>query len=291
MGRPNVWRVRACANASSRAACPTPSAWAAMAMRPISSARRATANPWFSSPMRSSSRTTTWSNTRSTHPSPRTPRESTPGALRMPSRSSGTTNAETPRPRAPGVVAAKTIATPADLAIGDPHLAARQGVAVTAACRQRLLVGGIRAGLGLRQRERPDDLAGDQARQPGGLLRGRARHGQRVAHQRVVDGKDDGHRRAGAGDRFDAKHAGDVIETAAAHRHRRAHAEVAAGSRLPHQVEGERAGLVDAGSLAARRSRARTLRPRRQRRPARRSVRDAWSGDRDAADGVDDHLR
>ena len=72
----------------------------------------------------------------------------------------------TPWPRSPGRVRAKTIATDGGLGVGDPDLAAGDAVAVARLHRRGLLIRRIGAGVGLRQRERADRLAGREPAQP-----------------------------------------------------------------------------------------------------------------------------
>ena len=130
-------------------------------------------------------------------PSPRTPSES-PLAIRvMPGVSIGTRNAVTPRPRSPGCVAAKTTIDIGGLGVGDPDLAAVNHVAVVVEAGDGLLIGGIGAGVLLRQREGADRLARRERAQPALLLRVAAELGERLGDERVVD--DGNHRDRGAG--------------------------------------------------------------------------------------------
>ena len=84
----------------------------------------------------------------------------------MPGESIGTRNALTPRPRMPGCVAAKTIATSAASALATQTLRPLMHVAALVEPRDGLLVGGVGSGLLLREREGADRLARRQPPQP-----------------------------------------------------------------------------------------------------------------------------
>ena len=121
--------------------------------------------------------------------------------------------------------------------VGDPHLAAGNPVAVARLHRLRFLIRGVRARVGLRQRERADGIAGGQPPQPLLLLVGPAGMGDQIGDERVLDDKRYGDRGAGRGDRLDRQDVAQKVEPGAAPLARQRRPEQAAAGSRAHHVE------------------------------------------------------
>ena len=133
------------------------------------------------------------------------------------------------------------------LRVRHPHLAAANAIAVALAYGGRLLIRGIGPGVGLRQRERADRLAGGQPPQPALALLitsgmsddlGDERIGHRQRHR---DG------RAAFGDRLDRQRVAQIIAAGTAPRDRNGDAEQPVLRRGVHDVGRVFAALVDRG--------------------------------------------
>ena len=175
IGPPNAWRSFAYDVASSNAACAIPTACAAMPIRPPSSVRSAIAIPLPGSPSRSAGVS---SNTRSAVEDELSPSFSSSRATVNPS----PPHDERPDP---AIFLAREDEDRGRVgAVGDPLLGA--GDATVGEARGHR--GGIRAGAGLRQRERADLLAGRQRRHVGrAVLEQRQRARARVHRHRHAD--------------------------------------------------------------------------------------------------------
>ena len=204
----------------------------------------ASRNPRPASPSSAVGSTRTSLNTRSMQPRPRTPSESV-ARREMPGVSSGTRNALMPRARAPGSVAANTMATSATSALAtqtfvplmtQPRSSRRATVCWFAASDPALASDSANAPIG---------AAGRQRRQPARALRLAAELGQRLGDERVVDGQDDGERRARLRHGFDRHGVRQVVASRAAGLLRNRHAHQAERGRLGHQRARVFGRLVD----------------------------------------------
>jgi hypothetical protein len=118
-------------------------------------------------------------------PRPRTPSESARAVRVIPGVFIGTRNAVMPCPRSPGPRAREHDRHGGLFGVGHPHLAAADPVAVAGSHGGRLLIRGIGAGVGLRQRERADRLAARQRAEPALALLVASGVGDQLADQRV----------------------------------------------------------------------------------------------------------
>ena len=129
--------------------------------------------------------------------------------------------------------------------VRDPDFPAADPVARAASDGPRLLIGGVGAGVRLREREGAYRLARRQPSQPLLFLRRPAGMRQQLGDQRIGDRQRHRNRRARLRDRLDRQRVAHVIEAGATPPAWNGHPEQAAAGGRPHDVERKLARLVD----------------------------------------------
>ena len=189
-------------------------------------------------------------------PRPRTPSESARAVRVMPGVSIGTRNAVTPWPRSPGRVRREHDRDRRFLGVRDPHLAPGDAIAGAGFDRRGLLIRGVGAGVGLRQRKGADRLAARKPAQPLLALLIAARVRNELGDERVGHRQRHGDRRARLRDRLDGERVAHVVAPGAAPRLRNRDAEQPMAGRGAHHVVGNSPDSSMAAARGATTSRA-----------------------------------